>query len=411
MVAVFYAANTYDRGLSGLLYYVKWLTVLPVIAVSWSAGHRGSMASGRVALSVLPLVLICFAALLSVLAAPNIGESAMIFASLLLAFVASYSLVHAIADAGGERQFFNAVALVGRLVIVSAAAMWLVGLNLGRGGEGRFSAWTDNPNTLALLLAPTLVILMADVLARRRGWLWWSLPFLAAGGFLLIMTGSRASILWGLAAGLGFYSFRRGIGLSLVLNLVVFIVAVEFWDEIVSFVLGLVQRDSALVTADVLSGRSEVWTLGLELIDQAPLLGHGIGMSQSLLAQYEGIFIEHQGGHFHSSYLTIAVETGLAGFSAVLLVLLLALAAGAQRSSRVRRQRLADWPLQALPWAMVVGALAHAVFETWLLSAGNANMILMWTCILLLLARARSPAATVSTYRLAAHNSQGQKEL
>ncbi len=383
MVAIFYAANVYDTGLAGQLYYAKWPLVLPVIGLSWWATRLAGPAPGP-APSPMPLVLLAFAALLSALAAASMGDSLTFFVSLLVAFATSYSLAYAILKAQGEQQFFDAIALVGRIVIASAAIMWALGLNLGRGVD-RFSAWTDNPNTLALLLAPTLVILTADVLERRRGWLWWSAPFLAAGLLLLMVTGSRASVLWICAAALGFTSFQRGIGVSLAVGIVLLVLAVEFWGEITGAVLDLLKRETVSDVADVLSGRSEIWPLGLQLFAESPIVGHGIGTSQALLAQHEWAFVEHQGRHFHSSYLTVAVETGLVGLIAVLLVLLMALVGGMRLSSWSRRQ--GHRPTLALPWAMMIGGLAHALFETWLLSAGNANMILVWTCILLLLAR------------------------
>jgi O-antigen ligase len=393
MVAIFYVANVYNREFSEQLFYVKWLTALPVIVLSWRA-HRGGKAAVAPP-SSLPLVLISFAALLSVLATPDIGHSAVIFISLVFALVTAYSLVTAITTIGAERQFFDAIAFVGRLVIVSAAVMWPLGLSLGRGDGARFSAWTDNPNTLALMLAPTLVILMAEVLSRRRGWLRWSLPFLAVGCFLLLTTGSRASQLWVLASALGFYAFRQGVGLSFLFAVVALMLGSLYWDEITSVVVGLARREETGGAHDVLSGRSEVWPIALQLFGEQPILGHGIGSSQSILAQYNWLFSEAQGLHFHNSYLTVAVETGVIGLIAVGFALSMSIVGGARRAKRARSEDLAGWPMRALPWALTVGALAHAFFETWLLSAGNPNMILMWTCFLLLQEKAtaiRRPA-------------------
>src|SRR5690242_10060156 len=66
LVSSFYMANIYDLELSEKLSYAKWLTLLPVIGLSWRAARRGGRES-RVSLSPLPLVLISFVALLSVL--------------------------------------------------------------------------------------------------------------------------------------------------------------------------------------------------------------------------------------------------------------------------------------------------------------------------------------------------------
>lgn len=382
MLTVFYISNIYDYSISAQLFYIKWLMIFPVLFLSWGMKQRRD-ATPWLGLSPLPIVLISFTAFASVLTAPDINESAIVFVSLLLAFSAAYSIASSICRAGREREFFDSIALVGRFVIVSAAGMWVLGLSLGRGGE-RFSAWTDNPNTLALMLAPTLIILTADLLSKRRNPIW-TLPFLVIGSLLLLVTGSRAGMLWVLAAGLAFYSFRRGVGVSLLLGIAVLIFALEFGDHLFYSMLNMITGRGAPEGVDVLSGRSEVWQLGIELFAEKPMFGHGIGTSQSLIEPYEGMFVTHQGLHFHNSYLTIAVEMGLAGLLATLFALIVAVGRGVGRASLT--QRLPSWPQHALPWAMVTGALAHACFETWLMSAGNANMIIIWTCILLMQAR------------------------
>jgi O-antigen ligase len=390
MITCFYIANIYDSSLASNLFYAKWLAALPVVALSWRSVRRSRSSSIKPP-SPLPLAIIGFAAFLSLAGAQNVGESAVIFVSLLLALTTAYLLACAIIKSGAELQFFDAITFVGRLVIASAAVMWVMGLNLGRNSGPRFSAWTDNPNTLGLLIAPTIIIVMGEVLSRRRGWLRWSLPFLITGCLLLIATASRASILWVLASAVGYYSFRYGAGRSFLLATLALVVGGVFWGEITSFVFSLIRHEGSAEASDVLSGRSELWPLGLRLFGEQPFLGHGFGSSQSILAKYDWFFVESQGLHFHNSYLTIAVETGAAGWIAVGLALSLSLIGGVLRAKRERREGFADWPLRALPWALAIGSLAHAFFETWILSAGNADMILMWTCFVLL--QAKSSAA------------------
>lgn len=391
MVAVFFASNVYDPRIAAPLFYLKWLTTIPVILLSWRElrcrRHAGVPAG--------PLVFLIFAAALSVLVSSRIATSLAVLASLGLALTTAFVVASVVRAARSERQLFDVVARVGRLVVVSAAGMWLLGLSLGRGDAARFSAWTDNPNTLALLLAPSLVVLAADILARRPGWAWRSLPFLVAGLLLTFATGSRAALFWLTASGLGFVVHRTGAGLGVLAGLVALVLGGLYSTELAGAVLGLLRRTSPELAADVLSGRSEVWRLALQLFAVRPLLGHGIGMSQELLAGFEWIFIESQGSHFHNSYLTVAVEMGCGGLLALAIALGLAVVGAIRGSNRSRRETMADWPLRALPSALAVGALAHAVFESWLLAAGNADMIMLWTCLLLLHAEAvaRAPIA------------------
>ena len=194
-----------------------------------------------------------------------------------------------------------------------------------------------------------------------------------------------------------FYAFRQGVGLSFLLAAVAVMLGSFYWNEITSFVLAHVRHEDASPAADVLSGRSELWLLGLRLFAAQPLLGYGIGSSQSIVSQYEWLLIDSQGEYFHNSYLTVIVETGVLGGIVVANALFWSVVGGARASHQARWSGLGDWPQRALPWALMSGALAHAFFETWILSAGNANMILMWTCFFVLQARAmetRRPPVT-----------------
>jgi O-antigen ligase len=382
MLAVFYAANVYDRALSSQLFALKWISVLPVMMISWhimQLKNYGLTSS----LNPWPLMLIGLSAFASVFAASDTLASAAVFVSIVLAFTSSYLMASAILKTKSEQQFFAAIALVGRSVIVLSAIFHALGLNLGRSSQLRFSGWTDNPNTLALLLAPAIVVLLAEIIARRRAWLWWSLPFLLVGIFLLFETGSRSGILWIVASLGGFYAFRQGIGISFVLGFITLLISVPYWDVIIGSVISLAQREGVQATNNVLSGRSEVWSLGLQLISERPIFGYGIGTSQDIIPNYKWMFAEHQGAHFHNSYMTVAVELGLTGLLACFVMFAMTAISAAKMSLNARAKTAAGWPIQALPWALFAGALAHGFFETSLMSAGNANMILIWTCMLL----------------------------
>ena len=383
MVTVFYVANVYDRALSGQLYYLKWASLMPVIAISCYIIQSKKYGSTP-RLNAWPLMLISLSAFASVFVAADMLASSVVLISIVLAFTTAFLIASVILKTGSLNLFMDAISLVGRGVIFSSAVFYALGLNLGRSSEFRFSGWTDNPNTLALLLAPTIVILLAQVIERRRGWLFWSFPFLLAGMFLLIQTGSRSGILWIIASLGGFYAFRQGIGISLIAAFFVLLISVPYWDVAIDFALSLVQRKGLQATTDNLSGRSEVWELGLELFRERPAFGYGTGTSQDLISNYEWMFVEHQGGHFHSSFMTVAVEMGSFGLLAVLIMIAITAIAAMKLSSRMRSSRDPEWAFQALPLALFVGALAHGLFETTLMSAGNANMILIWICMLLI---------------------------
>lgn len=380
LLSIFYFANFYDWSLVGVLAAAKWAAALGFAGLMLLVAQRRDVARGGAAFVPIVLLALLF---VTVALSEDVSASFVYFAGVILVLAASWLLAGHVASRNAQSRFFEIIAHVGRVVIFSNMLMLVAGLNLGRGGL-RFSGWTDNPNTLALMIAPTMIILIAQILERRRNVLFWSVPFILMGLLLLIQADSRAGILWIGIACLALFAFRQGVGISFWVSVILGAVFVFFWNDISAFVISLVDRDTAKVNADILSGRSEMWPIGLELFYQKPLVGHGPGMSEQILDALGGTFREAQGSQFHNSYLTILAETGVVGAMALLFVIGTALVGGVRHSSLLRVQKNPRWPTQALPWVILLGALGHAFFETWILSPGNANAFILWTCIWLL---------------------------
>lgn len=380
LLSIFYFANYYDWSLVSVLAAAKWAAALGFAGLMLLVAQRRDISHGAAA--VVPVVLLALLFLTVTLSA-DVSASFVYFAGIILVLAASWLLAGHVASRNAQSRFFEIIANVGRVVILSNMLMLVAGLNLGRGGY-RFSGWTDNPNTLALMMAPTLIILIAQILERRRNALLWNVPFILMGLLLLIQADSRAGILWIGIACLALFAFRQGVGISFWVSVVLGALFVFFWNDISAFVISIVDRDTAKVDADILSGRSEMWPIGLDLFLEKPLVGHGPGMSEPMLDALGGTFREAQGSQFHNSYLTILVEAGVVGAMALLIVVGVALFGGVRSSSLLRIHKNPRWPTQALPWAILLGALGHAFFETWILSPGNANSFILWTCIWLL---------------------------
>jgi O-antigen ligase len=380
VLLIFYFANFYNSALVGLLAAAKWAAALGFAGLVLLVAQRRDVAHGLAA--VVPVVLLALV-FLTVALSEDVSTSFVYFASIILVLAACWLFAGHVASRNAESQFFEIIANVGRFVIFSNMLLLVAGVNLGRGGF-RFSGWTDNPNTLALMIAPTMIIMIAQVLERRRNVLLWNVPFILMGLVLLVQADSRAGILWIGIACLALFAFRQGVGISFWVSVVLGALFVIFWNDISEFVISLVDRDTAKVNADILSGRSEMWPIGMDLFSQKPLVGHGPGTSEAMLDALGGTFREAQGSQFHNSYVTILVETGVVGGLALLMVIGTALAGGIRRSSLLRVQKNPRWPTQALPWVILLGALGHAFFETWILSPGNANAFILWTCIWLL---------------------------
>ncbi|HEX6860401.1 MAG TPA: O-antigen ligase family protein [Caulobacteraceae bacterium] len=381
-LAIFYAANVYNHQLSALIGDVKWAALGALLLTALSTVN--SSESGRRSLDLTGAFLLLSCVSVSILQSDDTRDSMLTFLTVGMAVLSGRFIALQCDTLAARRRLFDLIANLGRLVIASSFLMFLAGLSLGRSSD-RFSAWADNPNTLAIMLAPALVILLAGALERRPRWIWSHVPFLVVGVLLLIETGSRASLLWFIVSCMGFWLFRFGFKFWAIVGAAVLIIVVGWWDNIVPIVAHLFARDShGMRPTPVLSGREEVWGLAMILGPERPFFGYGLGSSPGLIEANKWIFQRHQGLHFHNSYLTVWIETGFLGVAGVAWVWIVALWRGAQQATRLRPLRLPNWPVLALPWVLALGAFVHAGFETWLLSAGNANAVIFWVCIWML---------------------------
>jgi O-antigen ligase len=379
LVGAFYFANYFDWAVAPVLEGLKWASALTFFGIILYCSRKNDVPAGIVIF--LPL-LILLAVFVASARSEELASSMLYLFVTCLIFAASWLFANHIANRHAQTQFFDVVANIGRFVILSNLVMWVAGLNLGRGGP-RFSGWTDNPNTLALMMAPAMIVLAAQILERRRGWQLWSAPVLLIGLFLLLLTDSRGGMLWVAMAALAFFAYRQGVGLSFWISVVLGALALYFWGDLSDFLAAAANRDTGRISADVLSGRSEMWEIGAARFFEKPLTGFGPGMSETLLTEGPALRTA-QGVQFHNSYLTVLVETGVVGAVAVLLVVAIAILSGVRGSSLLRNQGTMLWPSRALPWVILVSALGHAFFETWFMSPGNANTFVLWTCVWIL---------------------------
>jgi len=379
-VVTFYLANSYSVALTDFLSNGKWV---PQIGVTLVAAYMlYSRPSPTLPLPLLlPLLAMLAIATVGVWSSVDPNYSLLSLVTIAGTVVGGYLISALIVATDSRRAYFELLGMLGRIVIVVTILFALAGLNLGRGAG--LTAWSDNPNTLALIMAPSLVVFMAGCIERRPGWPVWHAAFFIVGFYLLWATNSRASAIWiGLSLG-AFWIYRRGPGFSVLLAMITLIVLIGWWNPIRAYaidVLGL-RWSVRNIGISPLSGREEVWRIGWQLFKERPLNGYGLGSSQELIRGEMWKFVRHQGLHFHSSYIMVMVELGIFGLLAFAAAMFSTLGRAIADSGRTRILPRENWPLAALPFALIVGSLGHAVFESWLLAAGNANMLLFWTWV------------------------------
>jgi O-antigen ligase len=394
-IATYYGANAYQGGVSSLLTIVKW----PLLALVAGTALLALTRAGRLRpAAYFPVFL--FLAALSTNLIDSVDEkaSAATFGTVVFVIVAARLVAANFDHIALRKRFFDVLWRIGVVIVAATAPMYVLGINLGRSGRGRFSAWTDNPNTLGAILAPLLVVMLAGILARRRGWQWrHGLPFMVSL-FLLYQTGSRAALLWVCVSAIAFWIYRKGVSFGALLAAVALVLFVGWRDQIAHWILTHITREGLRSHASfdaLVSGRGEAWQIGWTLAQDKPWLGYGFGTSPQLIDAYDWFFSLHQGGHFHNSYMTVLVEGGAFGLVTLCAMLALALGKGLQEARQTRSLPRQEWPFVALPWVMLLGAMGHAIFESWLLAAGNANALVLWTCIWMMYETGRRGRAPV----------------
>ena len=139
------------------------------------------------------------------------------------------------------------------------------------------------------------------LLAQSAGAVLTLLPSL--GAMLLVLSGGWLT------------SLQKAVllGVLLMLGTIVGLLAVGFWSELMDLMLSTTGKDVTL------TGRTDLWTVGLEVIKEHPLLGvgyrafwvQGYAPAEMLWAQF-GI-ASRSGFNFHNTYISNAVEIGLLG--------------------------------------------------------------------------------------------------
>jgi putative inorganic carbon (HCO3(-)) transporter len=240
----------------------------------------------------------------------------------------------------------------------------------------RFSllvADTVHPNVMAGYLALLLPLLLAGLLyekwsTKETGWLRMALVLLAslAGLSVLVLTKSRGA--WtGLAAALLLLAglrFRWGWFLTLVTGLAAVVLVARLG---LAPAMDLLSRSDSINT---LAGRAEIWTRAFYMMRDFPFTGIGMGTFVEVTDKLYPMFLNAPGSipHAHNLFLQVAVDLGLPGLVAWLVIFYLA-AQAAWRAFRGGQRLGAGWlaglgaGLMGSQLALVVHGLTDAV--TW----------------------------------------------
>jgi len=256
---LFIGACTFASTFTTIVNVTKWLA-LGALMIAAFAGFKGRRVPGVPAVLLIWIVLFLSIAAIGSLfgGEPYFGMPSLF--SIVSVIATGYAVAAMLVATDSRRAFFELVGTIGRVMVAGSALFFLAGVDLGRGGG--FAAWLDNPNTLASVLAPGMVVFIAGCIERRRGWQWRHLAFLIVSIPLLWVTEGRSSFIWVGMAPLGFWLYRRGSWPAAVLAMAALIALIGWWEPIISGLGSFLQLDvdpTMTTTVGPLSGREEVW--------------------------------------------------------------------------------------------------------------------------------------------------------
>ncbi len=258
--------------------------------------------------------------------------------------------------------------------------------------EGRLAGGIGDPNFLAAVIVPAIV-LSASLIPSARGMVArWALlgavPVLAVG---LAASESRGGLIAAIAATLAaVVVFKRQRGLVLVFA-VTAITMIGAW-----FVISPSAWDRVTATENGGSGRSDLWAVAWRMVEDKPIFGVGLNNYTVVAGDYlqnsagisRGDLIVDDREVVHNAYLQLLAETGIVG-----LALLLVLVSGSMRAAwgAVRRFEAAgQGSLELLTRGYIV-AMSGLLAASFFISSGVDKRL--WALLAL------GPALGAAAYR------------
>jgi O-antigen ligase len=180
-----------------------------------------------------------------------------------------------------------------------------------------------------LTFAHVLIIPLGFALVSRERWMrLGAVPLLALA---LVFSTARGAWIAALAMALGALVAGRGAATRILVLVGVGVFAVAMSPGLRQQIL------PALTSAEMNTGRLEIWRANLDIVHDHPILGLGFGRYQRAARPY---YLRHpdadRRSHAHNNFLQIAAEAGLVGLAAFMLVFATMLRFGVEAVRRCR---------------------------------------------------------------------------
>lgn len=317
--------------------------------------------------------------------------------------VAAWFAVFGLVRNGAEAARLLRVWLIAAVVVAAyGVAQHYLGLDLSRwivGEETHLESWADSetPRYRVKALQNMGITYGHNLVLALLGLCGWILaPGLAAGRRLLLAGGLFTTALALL------FTFTRGAWLAALGALFCGALArgrrgaiavggaVAVGGAALLFSGGSVwRRVLSIPDLQANAERLQIWRANLAMLAERPLTGFGFGNHDEFMEPYYAAHVQSaMRDHAHNSFLQIAVDAGLLGLTAwlVLCAVLLRMGWRAQRSARAEPERHLLFGAWLALQGFLLGGLTQHNF-------GDAEVVIVWWSLAALLARSLHPAS------------------
>lgn len=233
---------------------------------------------------------------------------------------------------------------------------------------GIFSA----PNTLGRAAALLLLLLLAGFYYVRRPLVWWPVALVGAGTALacLLLSGSRASALALICAGVVVLLRKRPVLLTVVSALFVSVSAIVLsFPTYMQELMLMVSRTGRLSEVATLTGRTYIWEWVMSAAAERPLHGYGFASTRVVMVEgYRGPW-GFTTSSAHNAWLQAWITVGLVGVAMLVINHLKLVGDFFRRPDRLRDGLFVFVIALGLFEAAFAGPSVNLITFTWLLAS------------------------------------------
>ena len=237
----------------------------------------------------------------------------------------------------------------------------------------RFRGFYDNPNTLGMICFVAMPVLLYKYKTTNNRWLkFFNFILIIIAIVLPTVAASRASLL-GITIVIAVYYYfyyRRLFYVGTILALV----------SVFFVLLSPILLELMRLADDPLSQRDKIWELGIAAWKENIIIGAGYGTTEIFtnniyLFMNRGLTEFVVGKRFNNIYIEILYETGIIGFLLFLMSIFFLLK---ETYQIIKKTVDANKVLTVCYFGLLIAVIFQGIFESFLLSAGNAASLIFW---------------------------------